>query len=350
MIHETDGAKTAEMLKILLGIEVPTQDAITIEHTLFASLNARTEKAEAELAHEKTMRSRHWEAIQGLGETLNKAEAERVQIEAERDTLKAQLECAGRLEATLRNQMASWVSQFNNKEAELAELAEAMGNFPLTPETLRNISTGLRASADNCKKGALRIAELEKQLAERDGLKAQLAGLGSQLELEQNERDAFAVELGEVKAQLESHREQLWRICKEAFDLDHTIGGEPADDYVIRMVAALKAQLEQRVSDYLNERHCCSGADCGCMGVSRLGQIVGEECGQRITTLRTELAEARKALVDMLPPAYGVHGGPLTCMIAIYEDGTNENSARHRGVISRELVEAARKAQDGGVS
>jgi chromosome segregation ATPase len=63
-----------------------------------------------------------------------------------------------------------------------------------------------------------------------------------------------------------------------------------------------------------------------------------------------QLSEARKALVDMLPPAYGVHGGPLTCMIAIYEDGTNENSARHRGVISRELVEAARKAQDGGVS
>lgn len=48
------------------------------------------------------------------------------------------------------------------------------------------------------------------------------------------------------------------------------------------------------------------------------------------------------ALRLIIPPLHGVCGGPLVCTKAIYEDGTNENTKRHKGSISPEDYYRAR--------
>lgn len=60
--------------------------------------------------------------------------------------------------------------------------------------------------------------------------------------------------------------------------------------------------------------------------------------------LRAE--EMREALQELLPPEYGVSGGPFVGAKCIYEDGSDENTARHRGWISHEAVARARKAME----
>lgn len=57
-----------------------------------------------------------------------------------------------------------------------------------------------------------------------------------------------------------------------------------------------------------------------------------------------EIERLRAALRDVLPSERGIHGGPLVQMVATYEDGTEENSARHKGRISHEAVSRARAA------
>ena len=56
---------------------------------------------------------------------------------------------------------------------------------------------------------------------------------------------------------------------------------------------------------------------------------------------RDALADALRAL---LPPERGIHGGPLVCGVWRYEDGTDENSARHKGQIAPHTVAKARAA------
>lgn len=62
----------------------------------------------------------------------------------------------------------------------------------------------------------------------------------------------------------------------------------------------------------------------------------------------TEADEAVKAAIEalkgLLVPLHGIHGGPLTCVVGVYEDGTEENSARHRGQIDPSKVKAAHEA------
>ena len=65
-------------------------------------------------------------------------------------------------------------------------------------------------------------------------------------------------------------------------------------------VAELEAELNKRTDAYMNEPHCCSGRECGCMGVTRFEQIVGEELGQRMATMREQNARLRAALHDAL--------------------------------------------------
>lgn len=64
-------------------------------------------------------------------------------------------------------------------------------------------------------------------------------------------------------------------------------------------VKELEAQLNKRIDAYMNEPHCCSGRECGCMGVTRFEQIVGEELGQRMATMREKNARLRAALVRL---------------------------------------------------
>lgn len=66
--------------------------------------------------------------------------------------------------------------------------------------------------------------------------------------------------------------------------------------------------------------------------------------------LRSELEAAREALASVLPPTHGIHGGPLVGLRAVYEDGTDESSARHRGWIAHGTIEAARAALTTTVS
>lgn len=54
------------------------------------------------------------------------------------------------------------------------------------------------------------------------------------------------------------------------------------------------------------------------------------------------LAEAAKPFADA--PAHGMWGGPMVEEILTYEDGSDENSARHKGRISPAKFKAIRKA------
>jgi len=58
----------------------------------------------------------------------------------------------------------------------------------------------------------------------------------------------------------------------------------------------------------------------------------------RLAALKAELVEA---LEKVLPPLHGIHGGPLVQLVATYEDGSDEDTARHRGRVSHESVEVA---------
>lgn len=60
-----------------------------------------------------------------------------------------------------------------------------------------------------------------------------------------------------------------------------------------------KATAEKRVEDYLNERVCCSGHECGCRGVTRLVQYMQELAGEQITALTEALRLAREALKEI---------------------------------------------------
>lgn len=48
-----------------------------------------------------------------------------------------------------------------------------------------------------------------------------------------------------LRAENEHLIDQLDRICKEGFDNQDTIGGEPADDYVLRQLAAMREAIRE---------------------------------------------------------------------------------------------------------
>lgn len=55
------------------------------------------------------------------------------------------------------------------------------------------------------------------------------------------------------------------------------------------------------------------------------------------------LLEAASALEPFaMVPESGIHGGPLVVAKVLYEDGTDENSARHKGTITSDEFRAAR--------
>jgi hypothetical protein len=61
-----------------------------------------------------------------------------------------------------------------------------------------------------------------------------------------------------------------------------------------REARTLREQLDGEIEDFLNEKACCTGAECGCGGVTRLQQYVAEEADMQLCTLREEVAELRK--------------------------------------------------------
>lgn len=98
------------------------------------------------------------------------------------------------------------------------------------------------------------------------------------------------------------------RECAPLGDMADQTAGRAADALEREMqraeaaearVKELEAQLNKRIDAYMNEPHCCSGRECGCMGVTRFEQIVGEELGQRMATMREKNARLRAALVRL---------------------------------------------------
>ena len=96
------------------------------------------------------------------------------------------------------------------------------------------------------------------------------------------------------------------RECASLGDMADQTAGRAADALEREMqraeaaearVKELEAQLNKRIDAYMNEPHCCSGRECGCMGVTRFEQIVGEELGQRMATMREKNARLRGTLM-----------------------------------------------------
>lgn len=60
------------------------------------------------------------------------------------------------------------------------------------------------------------------------------------------------------------------------------------------------------------------------------------------------IAELEKALEPFAKaPSHGVYGGPMVQAILIYEDSTDENTARHRGRIGPDAFRHARAVCEG---
>ena len=64
-----------------------------------------------------------------------------------------------------------------------------------------------------------------------------------------------------------------------------------------------------------------------------------------LQSLTAERDRLRKALEPFAAvPSHGIHGGPLVVATVLYEDGTEEDSARHKGRLSSDEFKRARTA------
>lgn len=58
----------------------------------------------------------------------------------------------------------------------------------------------------------------------------------------------------------------------------------------------LRVASDKRIDAFLQEKVCCNGEECGCGGVTRLQQMVGEEAGEMATELRAQLETAQRQI------------------------------------------------------
>lgn len=68
-------------------------------------------------------------------------------------------------------------------------------------------------------------------------------------------------QLKEAQERIKIRTDQLARICKEGFNNDDTVSNEPADDYVLRKLAQLQAELKAAKEDAQSRKPLC--AECG---------------------------------------------------------------------------------------
>ncbi len=74
----------------------------------------------------------------------------------------------------------------------------------------------------------------------------------------------------------------------------------------------LREKMDAKIEDFLNERMCCNGQDCGCMGVTRREHYIFEEAGTELTALRAQVAALTDLLAvrkTLLEDALGIFGG-----------------------------------------
>lgn len=68
-----------------------------------------------------------------------------------------------------------------------------------------------------------------------------------------------------------------------------------------RRVVLLNKERDDGIEKYLSEKACCSGFECGCRGVSRLQQMIHEECGSALTSAASREAALVEAITTVLP-------------------------------------------------
>ena len=147
--------------------------------------------------------------------------------------------------------------------------------------------------------------------------------------------------------------------CQELLDHCH---GQPAKvqwphrvlhDAVatIRTLAAERNKLQKSLAGALANLADASrarGEAEGKLAASEMAGVV-EQWKARAERAEAEAERLREALKPFASvPPHGVSGGPLVQAVLTYEDGTNENTARHRGCIPPEKFRAARAALEGG--
>jgi hypothetical protein len=76
-----------------------------------------------------------------------------------------------------------------------------------------------------------------------------MADFARQLETELNEKSDALQIISDREAELIAKycrvKDQLHRICKDGFDMQDTIGMEPADDYVLRQIEKMRDAMRQ---------------------------------------------------------------------------------------------------------
>lgn len=76
-----------------------------------------------------------------------------------------------------------------------------------------------------------------------------------------------------------------------------------------------------------------------------LMQAHADELAEQLRTLTADKVRLEGALRPFAEIAlHGVHGGPMTSCRGVYEDGTDEHSARHKSTLDSRHFEAARAA------
>lgn len=238
-------------------------------------------------------------AIENLIAELDDTQAERARYRADVERMLLALEEMRKERDELRGQMVlsetqrlQQISELNDVILERDELsAERRNILQITKERdelsakVKNLETNLQTEgfradgcqagmdsarmerdqlrkdlceiADGCGVGCPDISEAKRRIiairADRDEWKRRHDNAAAMLHSSEEERT-------ENRKHISALQSQLDRICKEGFSYDDTIGGEPADDYVLRQIGKLNAD-SSRLHALLRRGICFRGAD-----------------------------------------------------------------------------------------
>jgi len=104
------------------------------------------------------------------------------------------------------------------------------------------------------------------------------------LESEKSTRNHIIKRGVEMERELNDARNQLYRICKEGFGNDDTIGLEPTDDYILRKLNDLKTAVQRMEQVTIHDLK---------ITFRKGGAICGLEC-DAIEAVRNRLIQAAK--------------------------------------------------------
>jgi hypothetical protein len=158
--------------------------------------------------------------------------------------------------------------------------------------------------------GMLRVANTERNDAERERDEWQKAERLARVQLG-NEREMLHKCQADNCRAIEQLAKELTEAQRERDELKQSIADlshpncrmllKERDD-AREESAVLRKQMGGKIEDFLNERVCCNGVDCGCMGVSRLEQYVHEAANEEIGKLRSDLAAANEMIKKQKTP------------------------------------------------